>query len=58
MDVLKDAPAQEVINEIQYFIALSVLKKLWKQGCIPLQECEKANVAIAEKYRVLKCQIQ
>lgn len=58
MNVLKDAPAQEVMNEISYFIALSVLKKLWKQGSIPLQECEKANVAIAEKYGVLKCQIQ
>lgn len=52
MDVLTGTPTQEVMNEIQYFIALSVLKKLWKQGCIPLQECEKANVAIAEKYGV------
>lgn len=58
MNVLKDVPAPEVMNEIEYFITLSVLKKLWKQGYIPLQECEKATVAIAEKYGVLKCQLQ
>lgn len=56
--VCSDRPAEMVIHEIQYFMSLSVLKKLWKQGCITLQDCEKANVAIAERYGVFECRIQ
>ena len=58
MQSFQEQPTQKVINEIPYFIALSVLKKLWQQEEISLQVCEKANVAIAEKYGVLECQIQ
>ena len=58
MQSFQEQPTQKVINEIQYFIALSVLKKLWQQEEISLQVCEKANVALAEKYGVLECRIQ
>lgn len=43
---------KKVINEIKYFTAFSVLKKLLKQEKITLEYCQQANVAIAEKYGV------
>lgn len=58
MQSFQEQPTQKIRNEIQYFIALSVLKKLWQQEEISLQVCEKANVALAEMYGVLECQIQ
>ena len=58
MQSFQEQPTQKVINEIQYFIALSVLKKLWKKEEISLPVCAKANVALAEMYGVLECQIQ
>lgn len=41
MDVLKDAPGQEVINEIQYFIALSVLKNCGNKAAFPCRSARK-----------------
>ena len=43
---------KKVINEIKYFTAFSVLKKLLKQEKITMEHCQQANVAIAEKYGV------
>ena len=43
---------EKVINEIKYFTAFSVLKKLLKQEKISLEYFQQANVAIAEKYGV------
>lgn len=43
---------EKVINEIKYFTAFSVLKKLLKQEKITLEYFQQANVAIAEKYGV------
>ena len=43
---------EKVINEIKYFTAFSVFKKLLKQEKITMEHCQQANVAIAEKYGV------
>ena len=47
-------PSDVLINEIKYYMAFSALKKLFIQGLITKENCEKANVAIAEKYGVLE----
>ena len=47
-------PSEKVINEIKYFAAFSVLKRLLEQEKITLENCQQANVAIAEKYGVLE----
>lgn len=47
-------PSAVLINEIKYYMAFSALKKLFIQGLITRENCEKANVAIAEKYGVLE----
>ena len=47
-------PSAVLINEIKYYMAFSALKKLFIQGLITKEDCEKANVAIAEKYGVLE----
>lgn len=44
------APA--VRNEIEYYIAFSMLKKLKDTEKIDAENCCKANVGIAEKYGV------
>ena len=46
------APGEQVINEIQYYIAFSALTKLLEQGRITTEQCRQANAAIAEKYGV------
>ena len=46
-------PSAVLINEIKYYMAFSALKQLLIQGLITKEDCEKANVAIAEKYSVL-----
>ena len=45
-------PSTLLINEIKYYMAFSALKKLFLKGLITKENCEKANVAIAEKYGV------
>lgn len=47
-------PSAVLINEIKYYMAFSALKKLFLQGLITKENCDKANVAIAEKYGVLE----
>ena len=47
-------PSTLLINEIKYYMAFSALKKLFWKGLITKENCEKANVAIAEKYGVLE----
>lgn len=47
-------PSTLLINEIKYYMAFSALKKLFLKGLITKENCEKANVAIAEKYGVLE----
>ena len=47
-------PSEKVINEIKYFAAFSALKRLLEQEKITLENCQLANVAIAEKYGVLE----
>ena len=47
-------PSAVLINEIKYYMAFSALKKLFIQGLITKENCEKANVAIVEKYGVLE----
>ena len=43
-------PSTLLINEIKYYMAFSALKKLFLKGLITKENCEKANVAIAENY--------
>ena len=45
-------PSTLLINEIKYYMAFSALKKLFLKELITKENCEKANVAIAEKYGV------
>ena len=43
-----------LLCEIKYFALFSVLKKLSQQRKLTAAYCQKANVAIAEKYGVLQ----
>ena len=43
-------PSKQVINEIQYYIAFSALKKLLEQGRITIEQCQQANAVLAETY--------
>lgn len=52
-----ETPDLTVINEIKYFMALSVLKKMLADGVIASANYNKATIAIAEKYRVLRYDI-
>ncbi len=52
-----DAPALAVVNEIKYYMALSVLKKMLADGVITSENYNKATVAVAERYRVLRYDI-
>ena len=47
-------PDSLVLCEIKYFTLFSALKKLSQQGKLTQAYCQKANVAIAEKYGVLQ----
>ena len=47
-------PSAVLINEIKYYMAFSALKRLLEQEKITLENCQLANVAIAEKYGVLE----
>lgn len=47
-------PSAVLINEIKYYMDFSALKKLFLKGLITKENCDKANVAIAEKYGVLE----
>lgn len=42
-----------LLCEIKYFVLFAALKKLSQQGKLTHAYCQKANVAIAEKYGVL-----
>lgn len=55
---LLQAPSKQVINEIQYFMMFSALKKLLEQGRITPKQCQQANTALAEKYGVTLYSIQ
>ena len=46
-----------LICEIEYFTAFSILKKLMEERKISLDAGQRANVAIAERYRVLRYDI-
>jgi len=52
-----EAPDLTVINEIKYFMALSALKRMLADGVIASANYNKATIAIAEKYRVLRYDI-
>lgn len=52
-----EAPALAVLNEIKYYMALSVLKKMLADGVITSDNYKKAAVAIAEKYGVSQLHI-
>lgn len=52
-----DAPSPFVVNEIRYYSAFSALKRLLEQGKITTENCQTANVALAEKYGVLRLNI-
>ena len=47
-----EAPSLVVINEVKYYMAVSVLKKMLTDGIIAPENYRKATVALAEKYRV------
>lgn len=47
----------QAVDEIEYYMAYICLKRLKDQGHIPLEELRAANVAIAEKHRVLPYEI-
>ena len=52
-----NTPALAVINESKYYMALSALKKMLADGVITSENYNKATVAIAERYRVLRYDI-
>ena len=47
-------PSERLINEIKYYVTYAFLKRLSEQGKLTLDNCQQANVAIAEKYGVLE----
>lgn len=47
----------QAVDEIQYYLAFTCLERLKEQGRVPLEKLRRANVAIAEKYRVLPYEI-
>lgn len=47
----------QTVAEIQYHMAYTCLKQLKEQGRVPLKKLRLANVAIAEKHRVLPYEI-
>ena len=49
--------SENVIEDIIYFAAFSALKRLLEQEKITLENCQLANVAIAEKYGVSQLHI-
>lgn len=52
-----EAPSLAVINEIKYYMVLSVLKKMLADGVITSENYKRSTVAIAEKYRVSRYDI-
>lgn len=52
-----EAPSLIVVNEVKYYMAISVLKKMLINGIIAPENYRKATVALAEKYRVLRYDI-
>ena len=52
-----EAPSLDVINEIKYYMVLSVLKKMLADGVITSENYKGSTVAIAEKYRVSRYDI-
>lgn len=52
-----EAPSLVVVNEVKYYIAVSVLKKMLTNGIITPESYRKATVALAEKYRVSRYDI-
>ena len=51
---IKNSPLNpQLICEIEYFTAFSILKKLIEEGKISLDAGQRANVAVAEQYGVL-----
>ena len=56
MEKIKElkTPETSLLCEIKYFALFSALKKLSQQGKLTTAYCQKANVAIAEKYGVLQ----
>ena len=44
-------------RQIKYYMALSALKKMLADGVITSENYNKATVAIAERYRVLRYDI-
>ena len=43
-----------LLNEIEYCITFTVLKRLVGLGCLPVETARQANVALAETYGVLR----
>ena len=52
-----EAPSLVVVNEIKYYMAVSVLKKMLTNGIIAPENYRTATVALAEKYRVSRYDI-
>lgn len=52
-----EAPALAVINEIKYYMALSILKKMLADGVITKKNYSKVTIVIAERYRVSRYDI-
>lgn len=47
----------QAVDEIEYYMAYTCLKRLKEQGRVPLEELRAANVAIAEKHQVFPYEI-
>ena len=52
-----EAPSLVVVNEVKYYMAVSVLKKMLTNGIIAPENYRNATVALAEKYRVSRYDI-
>ena len=52
-----EAPYPLIVNEIKYYMALSILKKMLADGVRAADNYKNSPVAIAERYRVLRYDI-
>ena len=56
-DTKNNTPAAYLVAEVCYCMAFSMLKKLLEQKILSPEICQQINVAVAEKYGVLRLNI-
>lgn len=56
-DTKNNTPAAYLVAEVFYCMAFFMLKKLLEQKMLSPEICQQINVAVAEKYGVLRLNI-